>query len=235
MLRREVDPLAVEDYLAWGYVPDHRSILKGVEKMPAGHYRLLRHDAAPAAPRRWWDISFAERRRDSERDLEAELLHHLREAVTSRMVADVPLGAVLSGGLDSSSVVALMAEASRLPVKTCSIGYPGSATREARAASVAAQFGTDHATRIVEASDVDGFDALSAMFDEPFADASALPAWRACQLARENVRVVLSGDGADDVLAGYRRQMVHHHEERLRAVLPSGFRRIVLGALGRAY
>src|SRR5690606_31987785 len=85
LLRREADPLAIEDYLAWGYVADHRSILKGVEKLTPGHFRLLRHNATPAVPERWWDVSFAERRRGSERDLEAELLHHLREAVTSRM------------------------------------------------------------------------------------------------------------------------------------------------------
>jgi hypothetical protein len=97
LLRREVDPLAIDDYLAWGYVPDHRSILKGVEKLAPGHYRLLRHGAGPAAPQRWWEISFAERRRGSDRDLEAELLHHLREAVTSRMIADVPVGAILTG------------------------------------------------------------------------------------------------------------------------------------------
>src|SRR5690606_11739021 len=117
------DPLAIEDYLAWGYVPDHRSVLKGVEKLPAGTYRLLKHGTPPAEPVRWWDVSFAERRRGSAADLEAELLHHLREAVTSRMVADVPLGAFLSGGVDSSTVVALMSEASRAPVKTCSIGF----------------------------------------------------------------------------------------------------------------
>src|SRR4029079_2068912 len=97
--------------------------LRAVKKRHAAHYRLLRHDAPPAAPVGWWDISFAERRGGSERDLEAELLHHLREAVTSRMVAHVTLGAFLSGGVDSSSVVALMAEASRVPVKTCSIGF----------------------------------------------------------------------------------------------------------------
>ena len=236
LLRREVDPLAVEDYLAWGYVPDHRSILKGVEKLPAGHYRLLRHDSAPAAPRRWWDISFAERRRESERDLEAELLHHLREAVTSRMVADVPLGAFLSGGVDSSTVVALMAEASRMPVKTCSIGFDvASADETAHAAEVARQFGTDHVAHRVGADEFGAIDTLAAMFDEPFADASALPTWRVCQLARQSVTVALSGDGADEAFAGYRRQVFHAHEERVRRVLPAGFRRNVLGALGAAY
>jgi len=236
LLRREADPLAVEDYLAWGYVPDHRSILKGVEKLPAGHYRLLRHDAPPAGPRRWWDISFTERRRGSERDLEAELLHHLREAVTSRMIADVPLGAFLSGGVDSSSVVALMAEASRNPVRTCSIGFDVEALDEtSHAAEVARLFGTDHETRVVSADQFDAIDTLAAMFDEPFADASALPTWRVCQLARESVTVALSGDGADEALAGYRRQVFHAHEERIRGILPAGFRRKVLGPLGRLY
>lgn len=236
LLRREADLLAIEDYLAWGYVPEHRSILKGVEKLPAGHCRLLRHGTAPGDPHRWWDVSFAERRRGSERDLEAELLHHLREAVTSRMIADVPLGAFLSGGVDSSSVVALMAEASRTPVKTCSIGFDGSSADEtAHAATVAALLGTDHVARRVGADEFEAVDALVAMFDEPFADPSALPAWRVCQLARESVTVALSGDGADVAFAGYRRQVLHRHGERLRALLPAGFRRNVLGALGRAY
>ncbi len=236
LLRREVDPLAVEDYLAWGYVPDHRSILKGVEKLPAGHYRLLRHDAPPSGPVRWWDVSFAERRRGAERDLEAELLHHLREAVTSRMTADVPLGAFLSGGVDSSSVVALMAEASNAPVKTCSIGFDVAALDEtAHAERVARLFHTDHHARIVSADQFDAIDMLAAMFDEPFADASALPTWRVCQLARESVTVALSGDGADEAMAGYRRQVFHAHEERWRGLLPAGFRRHVLGPLGRAY
>ena len=236
LLRREADPLAVEDYLAWGYVPDHRSILKGVEKLPAGHYRVLRHDTAPEAPRRWWDVSFAERRSGSTRDLEAELLHHLREAVTSRMTADVPLGAFLSGGVDSSTVVALMAEASRAPVKTCSIGFDVAAADEtSHAEKVARLFGTDHVAHRVGADQFDAIDTLAAMFDEPFADASALPTWRVCQLARQSVTVALSGDGADEAFAGYRRQVFHAHEERVRGLLPAGFRRRFLGALGTAY
>ena len=236
LLRREADPLAVEDYLAWGYVPDHRSILKGVEKLPAGHYRLLRHDASPAAPVRWWDISFAERRTDKPADLEAELLHHLREAVTSRMIADVPLGAFLSGGVDSSSVVAFMAEASREPVKTCSIGFDVAALDETSYADeIAHKFGTDHHTRTVSADQFGEIDALAAIFDEPFADASALPTWRVSQLARETVTVALSGDGADEAFAGYRRQVFHAHEEKARRWLPAGLRKSVFGALGSLY
>ncbi|WEK46899.1 MAG: amidotransferase 1, exosortase A system-associated [Candidatus Andeanibacterium colombiense] len=236
LLRREADPLAIEDYLAWGYVPDHRSILKGVEKLPAGHYRLLRHDAAPAAPVRWWDISFAERHKGSEADLEAELLHHLREAVTSRMVSDVPLGAFLSGGVDSSSVVALMAEASREPVRTCSIGFDVASSDESSyAAEVAKLFGADHRSRRVGVDDFAEIDRLAAMFDEPFADASALPTWRVCQLAREHVTVALSGDGADEAFAGYRRQVFQAHEDRVRGLLPAALRGPVFGALGALY
>lgn len=236
MLRREVDPLAIEDYLAWGYVPDHRSILKGVEKLPAGHYRLLRHNSPPAPALQWWDVSFAERRGGFGRDLEAELLHHLREAVTSRMIADVPLGAFLSGGVDSSSVVALMSEASRTPVRTCSIGFDLEALDETTYATrVAEQFKTDHETRVVAADQFDVIDELVAMFDEPFADASALPTWRVCQLARESVTVALSGDGADEAMAGYRRQVFHAHEERVRDWLPDGLRKNVIGPLGQWY
>ncbi|MBM0169105.1 XrtA/PEP-CTERM system amidotransferase [Altererythrobacter sp. C41] len=233
LLRREADPLAVEDYLTWGYVPDHRSILKGVEKLPAGHYRVLRHETSPPPPVQWWDVDFTCRRTGSSADLSAELLHHMREAVASRMIADVPLGAFLSGGVDSSSVVALMAESSRDPVKTCSIGFDVAALDEtAYAEQVALRFGTDHRSRTVDPDDFSAVDRLATMFDEPFADASALPTWRVCQLARETVTVALSGDGADEAFAGYRRQIFHAREEQARALLPAALRRPVFGALG---
>ncbi len=236
LLRREIDPLAVEDYLAWGYVPDHRSILKGVEKLAAGHYLLLRHDGPAPRSVQWWDISFADRRTGSAADLEAELLHLLRQAVTSRMVADVPLGAFLSGGVDSSSVVALMAENSTSPVKTCSIGFDVAALDETGyAEQVAQRFATDHRSRRVSPDDFGAVDTLAAMFDEPFADASALPTWRVCQLARETVTVALSGDGADEAFAGYRRHAFQHGEDRLRGILPQSVRGPLFGALGAAY
>lgn len=236
LLRREIDPLAVEDYLAWGYVPDHRSILHGVEKLGAGCSLLLRHDGPPPVPVRWWDVSFANRHRGTPAELEAELLHLLRQAVRSRMVADVPLGAFLSGGVDSSAVVALMAEASQSPVKTCSIGFDSKALDETGYAElVAGRFATDHRARTVSVDDFLHVDSLAAMFDEPFADASALPTWRVCQLARETVTVALSGDGADEALAGYRRQRFHYHEDRLRRVLPAPLRGAVFGGLGAIY
>ncbi len=236
LLRREVDPLAIEDYLAWGYVPDHRSILAGVHKLPAGHSLTLRHGAPLPQPSQWWDVSFAERRQGRAADLEAELLHLLRQAVTSRMVSDVPLGAFLSGGVDSSSVVALMAEASNSPVNTCSIGFDEAALDEtAYARIVAERFGSNHRARTVGSHDFEHVDTLVDMFDEPFADASALPTWRVSQLARETVTVALSGDGADEALAGYRRHRFHHAEERIRGLLPGALRQPVFGALGAIY
>ena len=236
LLRREIDPLAIEDYLTWGYVPDHRSILAGVHKLPAGHTLLLRHDAPLPAPSQYWDVSFAERRKGRSSDLEAELLHLLRQAVTSRMVSDVPLGAFLSGGVDSSAVVALMAEASSQPVKTCSIGFDVAELDESGyAAQVAQRFATDHRARTVSPDDFEHIDSLVGMFDEPFADASALPTWRVCQLARETVTVALSGDGADEAFAGYRRHKFQHGEDRLRGVMPQALRGPVLGGLGAVY
>ena len=236
LLRRDVDPLAIEDYMTWGYVPDHRSILKGVEKLPAAHTLLLRHDSPVPSPQRYWDISFAERHSGTARDLEAELLHRLKLGVSSRMVADVPLGAFLSGGVDSSTVVAMMAEEAREPVRTCSIGFDvASADETSYAERVAELFGTNHAARTVSADQFDAIDAIAGMFDEPFADASALPTWRVCQLARESVTVALSGDGADEALAGYRRQVFHAHEERVRSLIPQALREKALAPLGAAW
>ena len=236
LLRREIDPLAVDDFLAWGYVPDTRSILKGVSKLPAGYSLLLRHGASAPKPQQWWDVSFADRRKGRVEDLEAELLHLLRQAVSSRMVSDVPLGAFLSGGVDSSSVVALMAEASAQPVKTCSIGFDVATMDEtAYAGRIAQRYATDHRTRQVSPDDFTAVDALADMFDEPFADASALPTWRVCQLARETVTVALSGDGADEAFAGYRRHLFQRGEDRVRAVLPQTLRTPVFGTLGAVY
>lgn len=121
-------------------------------------------------------------------------------------------------------------------MRTCSIGFDVAAVDETTyAAQVAALLGTDHASRTVSADQFDAIDSIAGMFDEPFADASALPTWRVCQLARESVTVALSGDGADEALAGYRRQVFHHHEERARRLLPASLRQQVLGPLGRAW
>jgi asparagine synthase (glutamine-hydrolysing) len=236
LVRRAPDLGAVEDYLALGYVPDDASIVAGVRKLPAGHFLLLERGRPVPQPVQWWDVDFSRRATGSTRDLTAELAHHLGEAVRSRMVADVPLGAFLSGGVDSSAVVALMAEASRQPVKTCTIGFEEAGHDErAHAELVARRFATDHRTRTVASDDFGLIDTLVAAFDEPFADASALATYQVCALARETVTVALSGDGADESFAGYRRYRFHAAEERVRGLVPAEWRTRLFGTLGRAY
>lgn len=231
-LPRAPDLTAVEDYLAYGYVPDDTCIVRGVRKLGAGELLSIERDKPLPAPRRYWDVSFAERTSASPDALEEELRDLVRQSVRSRMVADVPLGAFLSGGVDSSTVVAFMAEASSAPVTTCTIGFDEAALDEtAHADSVARLFGTRHHSRIVSPDDYPLIDTLAAHFDEPFADASALPTYRVCELARAHVTVALSGDGADEAFAGYRRHVFQHHEERVRAWLPAALRPC-LGALG---
>ena len=206
LLRRAPDIRAVEDYLAYGYVPDDACLIAGVKKLPAGHSLLLARGRAVPAPSRWWDIDFSRRATGSVKALEEQLLALLRDAVTSRMVSDVPLGAFLSGGVDSSTVVALMAESSKRAVKTCTIGFDEAGHDErAYADAIAARFATEHRERVVAADDFGLIDTLVAAFDEPFADASALASYRVSELARENVTVALSGDGADEAFAVYRR------------------------------
>lgn len=236
LVRRAPDLDAIEDYMALGYVPDDASIVAGVRKLPAGHFLLLERGRPVPEPVRWWDVDFSQRAKGPTRDLTAELVHHLREAVRSRMVADVPLGAFLSGGVDSSAVVALMAETSRQPVKTCTIGFEEADHDErAHADLVARRFATEHRTRAVASDDFGLIDTLVGAFDEPFADASALATYQVCALARETVTVALSGDGADEAFAGYRRYRFHAAEERVRGMLPAQWRSRLFGTLGAAY
>jgi asparagine synthase (glutamine-hydrolysing) len=235
LLRREPDARALDDYMAFGYVPDSSSIVAGVKKLPAGHYLLLRRGKPVPAPIRWWDVDFSSRSNASAPELSAELIERLREAVRSRMVADVPLGAFLSGGVDSSTVVAFMAETSRSAVQTCSIGFDQQDLDEtAYAQLIADRFATRHRTRTVASDDFGLIDTLADAFDEPFADASALATYRVCELASETVKVALSGDGADEAFAGYRRYRFHAGEDRIRRLLPSPLRRLV-GSAGNLY
>ena len=235
-VRREVNVTAIDDYFAFGYVPDDSCLVSNIQKVPAGSYLVLKRGQGLAEPVTWWDVDFSERTKESTRALGVEMRDRLHAAVKSRMVADVPLGAFLSGGVDSSAVVAMMASESTRPVQTCSIGFDSADHDETRFAKIVAErFGTDHRTRTVASDDFAAIDTLVTAFDEPFADASALPTWRLCQLARETVTVALSGDGADEVFAGYRRYKFQVAEERVRALLPTEFRRSLFGKLGQHY
>jgi asparagine synthase (glutamine-hydrolysing) len=236
LLRRAPELSAIEDFLAFGYVPDDTCLVAGVKKLPAGHFLLIERGKPIPAPRQWWDLDFSRRTRAKPAAIEEELLEHMRAAVRLRMIADVPLGAFLSGGVDSSGVVALMAEASRRAVKTCTIGFdlPDHDERS-YATRIAERFATEHRTRLVSPDDFALVDTLVAAFDEPFADASALATYRVCELAREQVTVALSGDGADEAFAGYRRYRFHAAEERVRGLLPQALRAPVFGRLGALY
>lgn len=236
LLRRAPDLSALEDYMAYGYVPDDACLVAGVRKLGAGEtLRLVRGRPLPQ-PHRYWDVSFADRTKSSPQESEEELVALMRQAVRSRMVADVPLGAFLSGGVDSSSVVALMAEASSQAVKTCTIGFDVAALDEtAYADRIARRFATDHRSLIVSPDDYGLIDRLAFHFDEPFADASALPTFRVCELAREQVTVALSGDGADEAFAGYRRHRFQMQGERIRGLIPASIREPLFGTLGKYY
>ena len=231
-LTRRVDPRALEAYFAFGYVPDELGFLSGTRKLGAGEWvRVLPGDTS-WYPRRWFRPT-PERVTGDRRAREAELLGRLDAAVASRMVADVPLGAFLSGGVDSSAVVASMAARSTRPVETVSIGFDeAGADESAYAEAIAARFATHHHSHRVTSDSWGQVDALARAFDEPFADASALSGLQLAHAARQHVTVALSGDGADEAFAGYRRLVFFAAEARARAALPPRLRRLVFGGLG---
>lgn len=235
-LSRRLEPQAVEDYFALGYVPEPKTIYRDVYKLRPGHTLLIERGKPVAAQREFWDVPFAPVTIGSERDVCEELFARLCEAVKVRLVAEVPLGAFLSGGVDSSAVVAAMAQLQETPVNTCAIGFDVPQFNETEfAREVAARYGTNHLERVVASDDFDLLDTLAALYDEPYADSSAIPTYRVCQLAKERVTVALSGDAGDENFAGYRRYRWHMNEERLRNALPLGIRKPVFGALGRLY
>jgi len=235
-LNREIDPQAVEDYFAYGYVPEPKTIFKGALKLAPGFTLLQKVGAPMAQPRQYWDVPFKLHGAMSDEEAQEELLTRIREAVKIRLVAEVPLGAFLSGGVDSSAVVAMMAGLNEGPVHTCSIAFNDKAYDESEYASmVAAQYKTDHYTETVDTDDYGLLDTLAHLYDEPFADSSAIPTYRVCQLARKRVTVALSGDGGDENLAGYRRYRYAMAEQNVRGRIPSSLRKPVFGTLGRLY
>jgi asparagine synthase (glutamine-hydrolysing) len=235
-LSRQIDPRSVEDYFALGYVPEPRTIYTSALKLAPGHTLTLRRGQPAPPPRRYWDVRFTGDNPITPEDAQAELLERLRESVRLRMISEVPLGAFLSGGVDSSAVVAMMAGQSNGPVNTCSISFDDPKFDEtAFAQLVADRYQTRHFVDRVETDDFDLIDTLAALYDEPYADSSAIPTYRVCQLARRHVTVALSGDGGDESFGGYRRYRLHLNEERMRAALPLGLRRPLFGTLGRLY
>lgn len=235
-LPRDIDPTAVEDYFGFGYIPDPKTIYKGVHKLEPGCSLIIKRGGRNLQPKLYWDVRLNVQNQHSEQEIADELMARFQESVKVRMVADVPLGAFLSGGVDSSGVVAMMAKESKDPVNTCSISFGDPAFNESRyAAIVAGRYHTAHRVEQVDPEDFSLIDRLSDLYDEPYADSSALPTYRVCELAKKQVTVVLSGDGGDENLAGYRRYRWHTYEDRMRNWVPDALRKPVFGLLGEIY
>ena len=229
----EEDPSAIADFLALGYVPDPRSIYRGVWKLEPAH--SLTVDRSGVRKRRYWRPEFAAAGRRREDVLE-ELSSLAQDAVERRMMSDVPLGAFLSGGVDSSAVVAMMARKAPAHVSTFSIGFTNKRFDELEyARAVAAQYHTDHHETVVTPRIEDVLTVLGRHMDEPFGDSSIIPTLYLSEMTRKHVTVALSGDGADEVFGGYRRYAFGVLEENLRRKFPSAFRRSVIGWAGRHY
>jgi asparagine synthase (glutamine-hydrolysing) len=204
---RDIDPIAVDQYLTYQYVPYPRSILQGIHKLPPGH-RLIWNDRGLAVEP-YWELTYAPAGTvpaASEAELAEQLRHHLLEATRIRLMSERPLGAFLSGGLDSSAVVAAMAQFASGPVKTFSIGFAEEEYNELpHARRVAEQYGTEHHELVVEPDIEHILPRIARMFDEPYADSSAVPSYYLAEMARRHVVVALNGDGGDESLGGYTR------------------------------
>ena len=232
-LDRTLDLEAVSDYVSLLYIPAPKTVFRQVRKLPPGHYLLAGRDGMDI--RRYWDVSFAPRAPENAHPAQrlGELLH---ESVALRLRSDVPLGAFLSGGLDSSAVVALMARALDGPVITSSIGFPEAAFNELEyARQVAELFRTEHHEHMVTPDAVEVLKALVWHYDEPFGDSSAVPTFYVSKLARGHVTVALSGDGGDENFAGYRRYYFDVRENKVRSIVPGALRRPLFGLIGALY
>lgn len=214
---------AVADFFAYQYVPDPKTIFHDSFKLAPGHYMLL--DKHSERTEKYWDVDFSSHRSEPADRLLEELEHELDDCVRRRMISDVPLGAFLSGGVDSSAVVALMARSSESPVKTCTIGFDSKEYDEVKEAEyVATMLGCDHRELTVKDSVTDNLKDVIRYFDEPFADPSLVPTYFVSKLARTQVTVALAGDGGDESFAGYEKYSVDQIENRLRQMFPSFIR-----------
>jgi asparagine synthase (glutamine-hydrolysing) len=233
-LPRDINVQALSDYFSLGYVPAPKTIYRAVHKLLPGHYLVA--SASGVRVERYWDISFSHLETRSEEQWCELLRHQLCEATRMRLMSEVPLGAFLSGGVDSSSVVATMAKIMKRPVSTCSIGFEEQEYNEADyARKVAEHYQTDHHEHFVRPNALDVLDKLVWHYDEPFADSSAIPTYYVSWVARQHVTVALGGDGGDENFAGYRRYYFDRMENQLRRFVPAPIRRGVFGPLGRAY
>lgn len=212
---KDLSQSAIHDYMLFGYVPTPSSIFENVQKLPPAHYLIF--DLKKIVIKQFWELSFEEKLTGSVESLAEQLEEKLSEAVKLRLVSDVPFGAFLSGGIDSSIVVSHMAKHMSMPVKTFSIGFKEEKFSElSDARLVASHIGADHHEEVVEADAVSILDDLVWYFDEPFADSSAIPTYLVSKMAAQHVKMVLSGDGGDEAFGGYDRYKKYMVIERLK-------------------
>jgi asparagine synthase (glutamine-hydrolysing) len=231
-LPRDLDLDAFDHYLSFLYTPHDGSIFRAIKKLPPGH--LLTWTDGRVEVERYWQLPAEESFTGSEQDAIVQLREVLCGAVRSHLISDVPLGAFLSGGVDSSLVVGLMAETSGARVKTFSIGFDDPAFDELEhARRVARHFDTDHHELVVKPDGVSILDKLIGHFDEPFADSSAIPTWYVSEMARRHVTVVLSGDGGDELFGGYDRYTPHPRVVAFDRYSPGALRRVAAIAAAR--
>lgn len=234
VVNREMNPEALADYFSFGYIPAPKTIYRAVRKLMPGHYLVA--SAAELKEVCYWDLRFDRVESKDEEEWCEILRHELCEATRIRLMSEVPLGAFLSGGVDSSAVVANMSRLLQRPVATCSIGFDEEEYNEADSARrVGNFFHTEHHEEVVKPNALDIMDKLVWHYDEPFADSSAIPTYYVSRIARRHVTVALGGDGGDETFAGYRRYYFDKLENDMRRHVPEVLRTNVFGPLGRAY
>ncbi|TYK65764.1 asparagine synthase (glutamine-hydrolyzing) [Colwellia echini] len=223
---------AVYDFFAYQYIPDPKTIFENVYKLEPGHF--ITFNSKGLNKKEYWDVSFAQTSNDSEEQLKAKLTQLTDDCTKNRMISDVPLGAFLSGGVDSSGVVALMAKNSESPITTCSIGFDDEKYNEVDfARAVAEQYKTNHHEFTVHQNVKDELANIVSYFDEPFADPSLVPTYFVSELARQKVTVAIAGDGGDEVFAGYEKYSVDNVENKLRQKFPSVIREYIFPPLAK--
>lgn len=230
----ELDERAVSDYLSLGYIPAPKSIYRRVKKVQPGHFlKVVGRDVREI---RYWDLSFDADPAPTEKEWQERLLAEFKDAVGIRLMSEVPLGAFLSGGVDSSAVVAMMSLIMDQPVRTATIGFNEDRFDESSyAREVAAHLKTDHYERVVTPDKIGVIEKLVWHYDEPYSDSSALPTYYVSKVARDRVTVCLSGDGGDENFAGYRRYLIDRQENRVRSIMPPQVRKAVFGPLAAIY
>lgn len=232
LFERKIRYDAVKDFFTYQYVPDPKTIYENLHKLPPGHW--LKTDGEKVQVQQYWDVSFAPAGARSPQQMEEELYQLISDAVRLRMVSDVPLGAFLSGGIDSSAIVGLMAGHSAQPVTTCSIGFDSERYDEVEFARIVAnKFKTDHHEFTVRDNVADNLRDIARYFDEPFADPSFVPTYFVSRLARQKVTVALAGDGGDENFAGYSKYWTDAVENRLRGLFPALVRHALFPLLAK--